>query len=52
VVGDILTALGRGDAFYLASEVFSAMASEVSAFAGMSYDSLGMRGMIANGGVK
>ncbi len=34
VVGDLLTALGRGDAFYLASEVFAALASEVSAVRG------------------
>jgi NADH-quinone oxidoreductase subunit G len=52
VVGDILAALGKGEAFYLASEVFSSMASDVAAFAGMNYDALGMRGLIVSGGVK
>jgi NADH-quinone oxidoreductase subunit G len=49
VVGDILAALGKGEAFYLASEVFSSMAAQVAAFGGMSYDSLGMRGQIVAG---
>jgi NADH-quinone oxidoreductase subunit G len=52
VVGDILAALGKGEAYYLASEVFSAMASEVPAFAGMNYDALGMRGIVLAGGAK
>ena len=52
VVGDVLAALGKGDAFYLASEVFAAMAGEVSAFAGMNYDGLGMRGMVIAGGAQ
>jgi NADH-quinone oxidoreductase subunit G len=49
VVGDVLAALGKGDAYYLASEVFSAMAADVSEFAGMSYDALGMRGLVVSG---
>ena len=52
VVGDILAALGNGSAYYLASEAFSAMASEVPAFAGMSYDTLGMRGLAVSGGTQ
>ena len=52
VVGDLLAALGKGDAYYLASEVFAAMAADVPAFAGMSYDALGMRGLVASGGAK
>ena len=49
VVGDLLAALGKGDAYYLASEVFSALATEVPAFGGMSYDALGMRGLAVSG---
>jgi NADH-quinone oxidoreductase subunit G len=49
VVGDILAALGKGDAYYLADEVFAAMAAEVPAFAGMSYDALGMHGLVVSG---
>ncbi len=52
VAGDILAALGKGDAYYLASEVFSAMAGDVPAFAGMSYDALGMRGLVVSGGAQ
>jgi NADH-quinone oxidoreductase subunit G len=52
VIGDVLAALGKGNAYYLASEVFSALASEVSAFAGMSYDTLGMRGLVVSGGAQ
>ena len=46
VVGDLLAALGKGEAYYLASEVFAAMATDVPAFSGMNYDALGMRGMV------
>ncbi|MDQ6736308.1 MAG: molybdopterin-dependent oxidoreductase, partial [Gemmatimonadota bacterium] len=49
VVGDLLAALGKGDAYYLASEVFSALATEVPAFGGMNYDALGMRGLVVSG---
>jgi NADH-quinone oxidoreductase subunit G len=49
VVGDILAALGNGDAYYMADEVFAAMAAEVPAFAGMSYEALGMHGLIVSG---
>jgi NADH-quinone oxidoreductase subunit G len=52
VVGDVLAALGKGDAYYLASEVFSAVATDVPAFAGMSYDALGMRGLVVSGGAQ
>lgn len=49
VLGDLLTALGRSDAsFFLASDVFASLAKARPAFAGMTYDSLGLRGaMIA-----
>jgi NADH-quinone oxidoreductase subunit G len=49
VVGDVLAALGKSKAYYLASEVFVALASEVPAFAGMNYDALGMRGLVVAG---
>jgi len=52
VVGDLLAALGKGEAYYLASEAFSALASEVPAFAGMTYDGLGMRGLVVVGGAQ
>ena len=52
VVGDVLAALGKGNAYYLASEVFAAMAADVSAFAGMTYDALGMRGLVVSGGAQ
>jgi NADH-quinone oxidoreductase subunit G len=44
VVGDLLAARGEGNAYYLASEVFSALAAENSNFRDMSYDSLGLKG--------
>ena len=44
VVGDLLAARGQGNAYYLASEVFSALAAEHAAFGGMSYETLGLRG--------
>ena len=52
VVGDVLAALGKGGAYYLASEVFSALAAEVAPFAGMSYDELGMRGSVVSGAAR
>ncbi len=52
VVGDVLAALGKGEAYYLASEVFAAMAAETAPFAGMSYDALGMRGLVVTGGAR
>lgn len=45
VLGDLLTAMGRSNAsFFLASDVFASLAKARPAFAGMSYDSLGLRG--------
>ena len=52
VVGDLLAALGKGEAYYLASEVFAALATDVQAFSGMNYDALGMRGMVLSEGAK
>jgi NADH-quinone oxidoreductase subunit G len=45
VLGDLLTALGRSNAsFFLASDVFASLAKARPEFAGMTYDSLGLRG--------
>ena len=49
VVADLLAALGGNDSFYLASEVFQALALERSEFAGLSYDTLGTRGAVLAG---
>jgi NADH-quinone oxidoreductase subunit G len=44
VIGDLLAALGEGQGFWTASSVFDAIAAARPAFAGMSYDSLGLKG--------
>lgn len=46
VVGDLLSALGAGsEQFFLAGDVFGALARAHPGFAGMSYDTLGLRGL-------
>ncbi len=45
VLGDLLGALGEQEAFYLPSDVFAKIASSHSAFSGLSYEGLGMRGL-------
>jgi predicted molibdopterin-dependent oxidoreductase YjgC len=45
VLGDLLGALGEQDSFYLPSDVFARIASSYPAFSGLSYESLGMRGL-------
>jgi predicted molibdopterin-dependent oxidoreductase YjgC len=44
VVSDLLGALGESTGYFLPSEVFDALASAQPEFAGMSYDTLGLRG--------
>jgi len=44
VVADLLTALGEKPDFFLAADVFRSLASDVAAFAGMSYETLGLKG--------
>lgn len=44
VVSELLAAMGEQTDFFLASEVFDAMAQANPAFGGMSYDSLGLAG--------
>jgi len=43
--GDLLAAHGEGQGFYLASEAFAALAAAHPRFAGMSYETLGLRGL-------
>lgn len=45
VLGDLLGALGEQDSFYLPSDVFARIATLHPGFSGLSYESLGMRGL-------
>jgi predicted molibdopterin-dependent oxidoreductase YjgC len=45
VLGDLLGALGKQANFFLPSEVFSRLASSHKSFAGLSYDSIGFKGL-------
>ena len=45
VLGDLLGAMGGSERYFLASEVFSALAAARPEFAGLSYDALGLRGL-------
>jgi NADH-quinone oxidoreductase subunit G len=45
VLGDLLGAMGRQANFFLPSEVFAKLASSNPSFAGLSYDSLGFKGL-------
>jgi predicted molibdopterin-dependent oxidoreductase YjgC len=47
VLTDLLAALGESAGYFLPSEVFAALAASHGAFAGQSYDSLGLRGQPA-----
>jgi len=44
VLSDLLAATGEKTNYFLASDVFAALAKELPAFAGMSYDALGLKG--------
>ncbi|MDQ8164625.1 MAG: hypothetical protein P3A28_02560, partial [Gemmatimonadota bacterium] len=48
-LADLLMALGEQADYLLASQVFDAMVKTTPAFAGMSYDSLGLKGATAAG---
>jgi NADH-quinone oxidoreductase subunit G len=50
VLSDLLAAMGERTGYFLASEVFAALAAERQEFAGLSYDSLGLRGAPASAG--
>ena len=45
VLGDLLGALGAQDSFFLPSDVFADLAARKPEFSGLSYDTLGMRGL-------
>lgn len=44
VLGDLLSALGQGSGYWTASQAFDALAASHPGFAGMSYDTLGLKG--------
>jgi len=46
ILGDLLTQLGESTSFFMASEAFAALAAAHPDFAGMSYDTLGLRGQL------
>jgi NADH-quinone oxidoreductase subunit G len=48
-VADLLTVLGEGTGYFLASEAFAALAAARPEFAGMSYDTLGFKGQVIAG---
>jgi NADH-quinone oxidoreductase subunit G len=49
VLADLLSAVGEPAQFFLAADVFSAMAKDAAPFAGMSYDALGLKGRVIAG---
>jgi NADH-quinone oxidoreductase subunit G len=49
ILGDLLTQLGEPTSFFVASEAFGALAAAHPEFAGMSYDTLGLRGQLTSG---
>jgi NADH dehydrogenase/NADH:ubiquinone oxidoreductase subunit G len=48
-VADLLAFLGEGTSYFLASEAFAALAGARGEFAGMSYDTLGLKGQMLSG---
>jgi NADH-quinone oxidoreductase subunit G len=49
ILGDLLTQLGEQTSAYTASEAFAALAAARPEFAGMSYETLGLRGQVMSG---
>jgi NADH-quinone oxidoreductase subunit G len=49
VLADLATLLGEPAGYFTASQVFSGLAGAHAAFAGLSYDSLGLRGQLTAG---
>jgi NADH-quinone oxidoreductase subunit G len=45
VLGDLLGAMGKQSSFFLPSEVFAKLASSTKDFAGLSYDTIGFKGL-------
>ena len=46
VIGDLLAAAGEGTGFFTAADAFAAVAAAHPTFAGMSYETLGMKGAL------
>ena len=49
ILGDLLTQLGEPTNYFLASEAFAALAAARPELAGMSYDTLGLKGQLMRG---
>jgi len=45
VLGDLLGAMGKQSSFFLPSEVFAKLAASNNAFSGLSYDTIGFKGL-------
>jgi NADH-quinone oxidoreductase subunit G len=46
VIGDLLAAMGDGTGFFTAADAFASMAAAHASFAGLSYETLGMKGAL------
>jgi predicted molibdopterin-dependent oxidoreductase YjgC len=44
VLGDLLAVLGDGQGYFVAADVFAALAAARSEFSGLSYESMGLKG--------
>jgi hypothetical protein len=51
-VGDLLTALGEQAVYFLPGDVFRALAAAHAPFAGMTYETLGLRGTVVAAGAR
>ena len=49
VLSDLLSAMGETTSYFLASDVFAALANDVAAFNGLAYETLGLKGRSTNG---
>ncbi|MBK5186605.1 MAG: (2Fe-2S)-binding protein [Gemmatimonadaceae bacterium] len=49
ILGDLLTQLGEATNFFVASEAFASLAAAQAELAGMSYDTLGLKGQLMSG---
>jgi NADH-quinone oxidoreductase subunit G len=52
VLGEVVAELGRGESPATAAEAFAALADEVTAFGGLTYDRLGLRGAVLGTGAR
>jgi NADH-quinone oxidoreductase subunit G len=50
VLSDLLTAAGERTSYFLAGDVFTALAKDAPAFAGLSYEALGLKGKAVTNG--